>query len=243
MEIPTFDKKNYSQMVFDYIFDQINIKKLKPGDKLPNERMLSEELGISRPPLREALKALSAIGLLTTRQGGRTYVNDHGPQYINTILKYLTVVDSDLSLDFVQLRKALESETARMAALHATVEEIANLEAIHVERKTLIESNQDDLEPVREEIRLLDLQFHNAIALASKNLIFSEFIDAIRNLLAIQQKFAVMENHMTRQSVHYHGVIVEAIKNHDSEAAAKAMYEHIQNVELAVEKHSGFQRK
>ena len=71
------EKKNYSDQVFDYLFEEIKAGRMKPGDKLPNERDLSQALGVSRPSLREALRAMTQLGLVTTRHGGGTYINTY----------------------------------------------------------------------------------------------------------------------------------------------------------------------
>jgi GntR family transcriptional repressor for pyruvate dehydrogenase complex len=234
MTTPIIDKKNYSQQVFSYIFEQIDKGRLKPGNRLPNERQLSEEMGISRPPLREALKALVSLGLLTTRHGGGTYVNEFGEDYLKSMLRFMTVVDDGFVIDFVQMRKVLETESARMAATAASAEQIANLERIHDERKQLFNDNSGHLESCRDHLQKLDLEFHLSIAEASGNRVFSAFLDAMHNILRKHQKQAVMAENMTSRSLEFHQRILDAIKAKEPDEAAEAMYAHIASVEQAI---------
>lgn len=228
------DKTQYSEQVFDYIFKEIANKRLKSGDKLPNERRLSEELEISRPPLREALKALSAIGLLKTTPGGGSYVNDYGKEYIHTILKFLSVCDEKLMLDFFQLRKALETEATRMAAQNMTEKQLERLKSIHEKRKNLYDSNLDDIETIRPILQNLDFDFHNQIIKASGNDIFSEFLEAIRETLRLQQKFASKDFSISGSSMEYHERLIDAFSRKDPDGAAKIMHKHLSEVEMAM---------
>ena len=228
------EKKNYSDQVFDYLFREISNKNLRPGDKLPNERKLSEELGISRPPLREALKAMKAIGLVATNHGSGSYVNEYGVDYIHTILRFLSVCNEGLMLDFIQLRKAIETEAARMAATNASDSQIAEMQAIHEKRKSLFADNVMNVDAVREELQSLDFDFHNVIVKASGNTIFSEFLDAIREALKVHQKYAAMSDGKSSCTIQAHEGLLDAIRRKDPDSAAEIMHKHISDIESAI---------
>jgi GntR family transcriptional repressor for pyruvate dehydrogenase complex len=236
MTIPVIEKQNYSDQVFNYIFEQIDSGKLKSGDKLPNERELSESLGISRPSLREALKALSSIGLLSSRHGGGTYVNEFGQDYLNSMLRFLTVIDSDFIIDFIQMRKIIETECARLAASFATQEQIDMMEDIHKKRLNIYEDNINDLSPVRSKLQKLDFSFHQTVALASKNIVFISFVDSMHNIISKHQNVAKIDTKITIDSLKFHEQVITAIKNHDGDKAASYMYNHIDEIEKAITK-------
>jgi DNA-binding FadR family transcriptional regulator len=231
MNQTVIQKKNYSQQVFNYIFGQIDTGKLKSGDKLPNERELSENLGISRPSLREALKALSSIGLLSTRHGGGTYVNEFGTEYLDSMLRFLTVIDTDFIVDFVQMRKIIESESSRLAAYNATDEQLLKLTKIHERRSELYDNHLEDLEPYKIELQNLDLEFHTLIVIASNNVVFQSFLRAMHNIIKKHQVAVSAETSMISHSIFFHGKVLEAIKNKSGSEAAKAMYDHVEDIE------------
>ena len=72
-------QKRVYQIIMDQIMTQLKHHQLHPGDRLPPERKWAEELGVSRGAVREAIRALEMIGLVTIRQGGGTFINDRGP--------------------------------------------------------------------------------------------------------------------------------------------------------------------
>lgn len=225
------EKKNYSQQVFNYIFEQIDSGQLNSGDKLPNERELSEDLGISRPSLREALKALSSIGLLSTRHGGGTYVNEFGTDYLDSMLRFLTVIDTDFIIDFVQMRKIIESESARLAALNATEMQIAELDNINAKRVSLYEKNIENLDVCKQELQDLDSEFHLHIVQCSNNVVFRSFLKSMQNIVKKHQSVVSAETSKIINSIGFHEAVVDAIKNRDGTKAAIAMYNHINDVE------------
>ena len=117
-------KQSMSAQVIDHILGQIESGELKPGDKLLNERDFAEQLGISRVPLREAMCALTALGILTTRQGDGTFVNHFNEGMLGRILYIYTILDEISSGDLMELRIALEAGTAAAAAARRTDEDL-----------------------------------------------------------------------------------------------------------------------
>src|SRR5499426_4787667 len=97
---------------------------LRPGDRLPSERELIDILDISRPSLREALRALSMLGVIESRHGGGAFVTDLEARTLLAPLDFfLSLSESNLA-DVFESRRIIEIEIVRKAALNATVEEI-----------------------------------------------------------------------------------------------------------------------
>src|SRR5690242_10205061 len=153
------------------IKDMILDGRLKPGDRLPREADLAEQLGISRGSLREAVSALSMIRILDVRRGDGTYVTSLEPELL---LETLTFVidfhqDSDI-LDLFEVRRALEPMAAEKAALLMPPDEAVDLLA-------LVDSVGAE-DPVEAWV-VNDLEFHHRIALAAGNSVLCLLADSV----------------------------------------------------------------
>ncbi|NBI89385.1 FadR family transcriptional regulator [Lachnospiraceae bacterium] len=228
------DKKNYSQLIIEYLFDEIKSGTLKPGDKIATERELCELLGVSRPPIREALKALSTIGILVTRPGGGTYVNTYDANYLHGILKFATLFSPELLLDFIQVRMALESEAARLAAINVQERDLQELKSVIEQREAITLQNKDNYGAVRQELDALDYKFHIAVTKTSGNAVFTEFIKSIRKALSQHQQASADAEKSPERSNRFHRQIYEAIAARDSDRAFQLMYQHLATVRDAV---------
>src|SRR5690606_585191 len=108
----------------------IHDRQLKPGDRLPSERALAEQLGVSRPPVREAIRTPAGQGLLTTRRGGGTYLQTDLVNWPETRIQPLAGLlqdDIHYRYDVLEARHTLESDTAWYAALRATQQDKDNI--------------------------------------------------------------------------------------------------------------------
>ena len=126
METP-IQRSSVSQQVVDYVLDCIDRGELKQGDRLPGEREFAERLGISRVPLREAISALSALGIVEKRHGDGNYIAGFSPAILGRILHTYTVLDYSLAGDLFEARSVVEGAAARLAARNARTEDIAAL--------------------------------------------------------------------------------------------------------------------
>lgn len=198
---------------------------LKPGDRLPSERELSAQLGVSRASLREAIQKLIARGLLESRQGGGTFVTDRlDASFANPweeILRDHPAVHEDL----LEFRDMLEGRAAECAARRATVAErerigqsLARLEAAFA---------GDDLDLQVD----TDLAFHQTIAEASHNVIVGHLTASLlrllrdnlrRNLSELRQVPAARE-----ELLNQHRAVWRAIEQGDAEQALVAATDHI----------------
>ena len=144
---------------------------LKPGDRLPSEAALADELGLSRNSLREAVRALSLMNVLDVRHGDGTYVTSLDP---NVLLDALTfVVDfhrDDSVLEFLRVRRILEPAAASMAALRMGDGEIDVL-------RKIVNSSFPDSRP--EELLSLDIEFHRHIGLGSGNSVLASLLEGL----------------------------------------------------------------
>ena len=206
---------------------------LKPGHRLPAERELSAELGVSRPSLREAIHKLVNKGLLSTRHGGGTYVTDRLNAPFVDPWEDMLSGHPDLQIDVLEFRHMLEGEAASLAAERATDADIERLDAAYAAMCAAYQS--DDIAASVE----ADVAFHQAIAEASHNVLIGHLTSSLlrvinrhvsRNLEYLHQR---PKNWGDLESQHQ--AIWTAVREHNPEAAAHAARAHIEFVSQSME--------
>jgi GntR family transcriptional repressor for pyruvate dehydrogenase complex len=213
-----------SEKAIDQIKDLINKGTLKPGDRLPSERDLSTQLGISRGILREALKTLESLGYLNRKPGGGTFIRELIDP--NSDLSLSDTLHRISYLEYLEAREMLEQKVVELAIERASPEELKELETIV---KLLEKAN-----PTSE----LVLQFHYKLALTTKNIILSNFMRANYQL---QKDFVlagdVKENdHRKKMIFLEHQAILEAIKERNYKKARRAVTSHLNQVRRFIKK-------
>jgi GntR family transcriptional repressor for pyruvate dehydrogenase complex len=200
--------------------------KLQPGDKLPPERELGEQFGVSRTAVREAVKALREKGLVEIWPGKGTYVSDIISSTSGVVRDSLGVIVaaglSDGMLDLVQVREILEAEIAAVAAEKATEKEIQIMQ----DAIAVMDEAMDDVDRYIK----ADLEFHLALAKSTQNPLISILIDPIIDLLQEQRRRIFLVEGGPQRGQIYHKQILEALIEHDSSAAHKAMVAHLDQV-------------
>ena len=201
--------------VYNLLLDIIVDGKLKEGESLPPERVLCDELKVSRTVLREVIRALEARGLLTVVQGSGTKINPVNSWDMTQAFKIFSKRhNKDIALkDLFDLRIIIEPEMASMAALNASPENIKKL----VEIINKWKDNKANLD----EIFSIDMEFHLQIAKMTNNIYF---IAIIEGLVTPSRKCLSRIKEMdSERTLKEHEEIVEYIKNGDGKNAKKAM--------------------
>lgn len=211
--------KNIANQISAMIIDQ---KKYLPNDKLPNERMLAEELGVSRTSIREAIKLLVASGMLTVRRGVGTFVSENPGISVDPLGLSHLEDKKKLMLQWFEVRLILESESVRLVVERASDDEIEEIIACEQKVAELIEKGKDYI--------LADQHFHAAIAKATHNEVISRFIPSIEQsiyeaITAAQE--GAWFNKSTENALKYHHEIANFIKKRDAVGAMLAMRYHI----------------
>ena len=153
---------------------------LKSGERLPAERALAEQFGVSRPSLREAIQKLAAKGLLVSRQGGGNYVVETLGSTFSDPLLHLMESNPEAQRDLLEFRQTLEASCAYYAALRATEVDRERLTAAF---DALQDCYARDDEVSRIEEGAADARFHLAIAEASHNAVLLHTIRGLFDLL------------------------------------------------------------
>lgn len=215
-------RRSISEQVAHRIMGMIKSGNLKTGDRLPTEAQMGIAFGISRPPLREALKALTLMGVLTSRQGGRYTVTDLSPSRLvapfNTMM---TAVDYDLHTQF-EARSTVDLELVRLCALRATEEERQRILKLAVDGRAFVEDSVA--------FRLLDIEFHQALNDGGRNPLLSAMAQGLYDLGLDVRRLASEVPGVIAQSVVQHIEVAEAIVAGDPEQATKAYRRHLEHV-------------
>jgi GntR family transcriptional regulator, transcriptional repressor for pyruvate dehydrogenase complex len=222
-----------SDAVADGLEKRILEGSLKPGDRLPPERVYAVELGVSRPTLREAIQKLISRGLLATRHGGGTIVTDRlQAQFVDSWQEMLTDHPS-LHSDLLEFRQMLECQAASLAAERATDVDIARLDRLYATLDAIYE--KDDVQACID----ADVDFHQAIAEAAHNVVLGHLSASLMKLIhghvSINLEHLHARPHKWSQLRAQHHAIWQAIRTHLPDTAARAARNHIEFVRLSMD--------
>jgi len=215
------------QRVAEEIVDQLRGLILKgtfgPGDKLPPERKLAEELGVNRASLREAIKALEQMGLVKTRQGDGTRVLDFmqtaGVELVSHLLPNDGKPNLEVLCDVLEFRRFFGREVARQAAGKAGAEELRKIEDVI--------NKAADPALDNETVMKLDFEFYVELTRAGKNRVFQLLINTIRAAVVNYSGFFAMFNPPPAVTRKHHRELFKALQARDGEKAAQIAEAHL----------------
>ncbi len=207
------------------ISDLIKEAQLKPGDRLPAERELAKQLGVSRPSLRSGLRALSSMGVLKSRQGAGTFVADGPPMLDSEPLRLLAALHGFSFDHMFETRSILEVGAAGLAAQHATGEQLATLAEEIASMYATLNNPQEYL--------LHDIRFHRAVAAASGNPTLATLVEMVSAVMYERRRETIDRAHDFRESLDLHQQVYRAIRRRQPEEARAAMREHILSAQRA----------
>ncbi len=226
MQSPAFrtvSKSAVAEDIVDQLLSMIREKKLRSGDKLPPERELAVMMDVSRPSLREALRVLSVMGVIQLRHGSGIYVTALEPARLVEHLDFVFSLDDSTYLQLFETRKALEPPICALAAHRITEQELAQLEEC-LSRSRLGLTNY-------EAYLQADLDLHEIIANAARNPLLQRFMSSLRSLGKASRKRTAILPGVVEQTIQDHQSIIQALREHQPEAAHRAMLVHLEHVE------------
>lgn len=197
-------------------------RQLRPGDRLPPERDLAAAMQVSRPSLREALRALATLNIVEIRQGSGTYVASPKPEVMIERFDLVFALDDPTFAELLEARQLLEPGLAALAAQRATEDDLAFLRGC-VDRAA---ATLDDPEGFLK----ADLELHQAITALAQNHIVARFMDSLTRLSVASRRRTGTVARVRSQTLDDHRAIVEALSCRDAAAAAEIMRRHIENV-------------
>lgn len=211
-----------AEQVANQIMAMIKSGNLESGDRLPTEAQMGIAFGISRPPLREALKALTVMGVLESRQGGRYTVTDLSPsRLVAPFNVMLSVTDYDVNEHF-ESRAAVDLELVRLCTARATVEERRRILELAVDGRAFHH------DPIG--FRLLDVEFHRMLNDGAHNRLLSAVAQGLYDLGLDLRRIATDMPGVIEQSVVQHCEVAEAVAAGRAVAAVEAYRRHLEHV-------------
>lgn len=193
---------------------------LKPGDRLPAERELARETGVSRSSVRVGLRALSTMGIIHSRHGSGTYVADGPPALESEPLQFLAALHGFTRDEMFEARRLLEVGVAGLAAERASGEQIAAI----AEEVTSMFASLDN----PHDFLVHDIRFHRAVAAASGNPILASLVEMLSDVFYERRRQTVTRARDLKESAEMHRRIYMAIRQRTADAARESMNRHLQ---------------
>jgi GntR family transcriptional repressor for pyruvate dehydrogenase complex len=190
---------------------------LVPGSRLPPERELAKKFGVNRASLRQVLKVLEIMGVLSQRVGDGTYLNDSAESILDEPIDFLVLIDDLSHHELFETRLIVEPELAARAAERATTEDLVGL------RKAI--NQLENCHTTKERLDA-DIAFHESIFRAAGNRICHLLFRVVQRTLLTSMTQLAGRVELERP-LSYHREIYSAIYNRDSEMARQKMQEHI----------------
>ncbi len=217
------ERKAYEGILLQ-IHEIVQRENLRPGDKLPSERELSDSLGAGRSTVREALRALELLGLIETRRGEGTFLKHYRHNRLIDILGYFILRDSKTKKDLVEMRKILEIEAVRLACKRATEKHFEEMEKILAIAWERVEKGEIPTEE--------DYQFHRVICRSSRNSVLHRIWAPLVEYSESVRSSSLSREGRARIALEEHRDIMLAIREGDQETAVARMRAHLENSKL-----------
>jgi len=217
-----FNRDLLPERIAERLVSLIAERKLCPGDKLPSERDLAAMMQVSRPSLREALRALDMMKFVEIRHGSGTFVASLKPERLIEHFDFVFYLDDSTFVQALEARAMLEPSLAAAAAQTATEAELAAI-------TTCMERAAKSVHDPKLFIDA-DLELHQLITAAVHNQIIARFMGTLCRLGFASRMRTVALKGVREQSLQDHQAIVDALLHRDPDAAACSMRQHINNI-------------
>jgi GntR family transcriptional repressor for pyruvate dehydrogenase complex len=210
-----------TQHVVAHVRALIDTGALRPGDRLPAERDLARQIGVSRPTVRAGLRALAAMGVVQSRHGSGTYIPEGPPMLGSEPLSFLAALHGFTREDMYEARRTLEVGAVGLAAERATPEQLASMAE---EVANLFASMGDPLK-----FLVHDITFHRTVATASGNQIIATLVEMVSALYYGRRRVTAIHAAESdlRDAAEMHRRIFQAIRAHDPDEARRLMHAHL----------------
>jgi GntR family transcriptional regulator, transcriptional repressor for pyruvate dehydrogenase complex len=228
-------KKSISDDIVEQLIGLISKGELAPGQRLPSERDLCIRFGSGRSSLREALRCLSIMGVLTARVGDGTSVATDGSKFLETVLQWRMSTEQHDIEDLMQVRIVLEALSSSAAATNGDETDFERIEALIKRMEQAVE------DPKR--FAALDSEFHLSLARASKNKLVFDLVSLIRGQLEQAIVRVLQPPDAIARSVIEHRQIFAPIAARKPQKARAAMEAHLNAAVVRYQSSMGKQKK
>jgi GntR family transcriptional regulator, transcriptional repressor for pyruvate dehydrogenase complex len=209
--------------VADMLVDMILSGDYGAGDRLPPERILVEQLGVSRTVVREALNLLETRGLIRVEHGRGAIVSADGADGLHNNLGFLLRMEPSTLWELMEMRKALEVEVAGLAAERSTTDDIAIMRVVLDRMRENINSPEGYVDA--------DVEFHDLLARSARNRVFLMMLEPIIDLLLASRQLTGSKEANAKRALRAHEAILKKVEAKDVEGARMEMRKHMMTTE------------
>lgn len=213
----TIDPRSLPEQVAEKIEELVINQTFKVGEKIPTEPELASTLNVGRSTIREAIKILAARNILEVRRGFGTFVCQNIGISDDPLGFRFESNQKKLALDLCEIRRMIEPNLAYLAAIHATCQDIEELQTLCNEVSELIRKKQN--------YGHKDTEFHTKISQCTNNLVVPKLVPIINT--AIDTYIGITNSSLAGQAIAEHQLIVDAIRCHNPDSAKTAMEKHL----------------
>jgi GntR family transcriptional repressor for pyruvate dehydrogenase complex len=226
-----FQRVKLRDQVAEHLLDLIVSGDYTVGDRLPPERVLVEELGVSRTVVREALNLLESRGLIQVEHGRGAVVAANGLRAVHENLRSLLRIQPESLLELMEMRKALEVDVAGLAAQRATAEDKAKMQAALERMRDKIDAPEGYVDA--------DVEFHYLLARSAHNRVFLMMIEPLTGLLLASRRMTGSVSENARRALNAHEAILERVAARDTDGARREMLAHMLTTERDIKATMG----
>lgn len=211
-------------IIIKQVRTQITNGQLKPGDRLPSERQLSEKFGVGRTLVREAIKKMEAYGILYSIPQSGTFISDIDSSVLVDLISDIYKIYNIDFFSLVETREMLELNSARLCAIRRTDNDLKQIEEAVLKYEEAVLHGVDTVEP--------DLAIHRAIVSGTQNKILkSLLLSIIPDIITTYHEYKMCSTSLeTDRATREHKALYLAIKAGDAIEAEKIMSRHLENV-------------
>lgn len=225
-QFAVLNRSTLPEEIANRLLELIRARQLRPGDKLPAERSLAALMQVSRPVLREALRALAIMKVVEIRQGAGTYITALEPQQLVSHLDFVFSKDTVALAQVIETRRVVEVGNVRLAATRITPDSLARLDTLLAQlREALGDADR---------FSTLDIEFHDIVSEAAGNFLLAQFMSIINTLGKVSRERTGASRAVRERALRDHRRVTAALRARDPDAASAAMGEHLDHVEQAL---------
>jgi GntR family transcriptional repressor for pyruvate dehydrogenase complex len=224
----TVTPRRIPDMVYKQLVSLITKGHLRPGEKLPSERTMASDLGVSRQSIREAIYRATTAGLIEVRQGEGTFIISSLKGTMRQPLSILLTEQAEKVFEFLEIRKLIEGWCAERASEAATPADLKKLEGLL--------KKMEKGKPAESVWEKADLEFHSVIAAATHNVLAMHVMEGLKDSFQTYFRVKKYSTKPERKNVllGQHRRILEAIRQRDPKKARKKLLEHLDYVEKMI---------
>ena len=200
---------------------------LQEGQFLPSERDLAAMFDVSRMPVAQAIKILEFLGVVQFIRGKGFCIRKIDIHYIIKCLGFLVLSPDNGQADILEARRAIEPQSAQLAALRHTAEDLVEIESTITEMEYKILKGDD--------VSAVSMKFHSALVAASHNEILIKINDFLSDILSLTRETSLRDKSSQVKSLEQHKKILEALKTRNAKLAGELMLVHLEDISIASE--------